>query len=354
MNRLDIETYRRINKSFTRKMVYHVGVDSGFFVEMNYMINAMLYCLSKDIQFQLYSVDANFATGLGWSEYFLPFCDEIHDSFHHKYNFHRLPSWSRIIRLSWHQRSIGVIAWKIKSILNSLIGHVLAFWTYGEYVYLNQDVSLCYDDNYFIPVLDFRGTYSDAYTLLAKMIWKLHPSILQQKEYYKKVLDISSVYDGIQIRTGDKRGETELIDGVRIMQKLNPEENVCVFVLSDNYQQILKLRASYPQVKILTLCRTTENGYHHQEFCRLSDVEKKEAIVRLLISVDILLESRSFVGSITTGPSVFIMKQRLSEPLVQAVDCPKSELAFSLFQTIDIRGAISRRYSCFPLEPILR
>mgnify|MGYP007022378464 CR=1 FL=1 len=54
MNRLDIETYRRINKSFTRKMVYHVGVDSGFFVEMNYMINAMLYCLSKDIQFQLY------------------------------------------------------------------------------------------------------------------------------------------------------------------------------------------------------------------------------------------------------------------------------------------------------------
>ena len=54
-------------------MVYHVGVDCGLFVEINYMVNAMLYCLARRIRFQLYSDDANFGTGIGWREYFLPF-----------------------------------------------------------------------------------------------------------------------------------------------------------------------------------------------------------------------------------------------------------------------------------------
>ena len=42
MKQLDVMSYRRVNEAFHRRMVYHVGVDCGFFVEMNYMINAML------------------------------------------------------------------------------------------------------------------------------------------------------------------------------------------------------------------------------------------------------------------------------------------------------------------------
>ena len=73
MKKLDVASYRRVNESLCRRMVYHVGVDCGFFVEMNYMINAMLYCLAHNIRFQIYSDDANFGTGVGWTEYFLPF-----------------------------------------------------------------------------------------------------------------------------------------------------------------------------------------------------------------------------------------------------------------------------------------
>ena len=93
MEKLDIGSYRRVNASFRKRMVYRIGVDCGFFVEMNYMVNAILYCLTHRIRFQLYSENANFGTGIGWTEYFLPFCEEVHEKFHKKYNFHRLPSW---------------------------------------------------------------------------------------------------------------------------------------------------------------------------------------------------------------------------------------------------------------------
>ena len=83
---LDISTYQKINNSFRKRLIYHSGVDCGFFVEMNYMINAMLYCLAKGYRFQLYSEDANYGMGKGWTEYFTPFCEEVHESFHHKYN----------------------------------------------------------------------------------------------------------------------------------------------------------------------------------------------------------------------------------------------------------------------------
>ena len=77
MKQLEISDYQKLNDSFHKRLVYHVGIDCGFFVELNNMINAILYCLLNGYRFQLYSEDANFGTGKGWTEYFLPFCEEV-------------------------------------------------------------------------------------------------------------------------------------------------------------------------------------------------------------------------------------------------------------------------------------
>ena len=95
---MEVCDYRRVNESFRKRLVYHAGIDCGFFVELNYMVNAMLHCLANGYRFQLYSEDANFGTGKGWTEYFMPFCEEVRESFHHKYNCHRPPTWRRILR----------------------------------------------------------------------------------------------------------------------------------------------------------------------------------------------------------------------------------------------------------------
>lgn len=344
MMQLNVFSYRKVNESFHRRMVYHIGVDCGLFVEMNYMINAMLYCLSQRIRFQLYSDDANFGTGIGWTEYFLPFCEEVHETFHKKYNFHRLPSWRRILKLCKRQKAVGPIAWKIKSFWKTIIGRLIAFGVYHEYVLFAQDVSADPDMQYDIPKLGIKCSYYEAYGLFARMVWRFQPDMLYQKIRYKEKLNLPPHYDGIHIRGGDKLMETELISGTRIMHVLNPNPGTCVFILTDDYRQYQELQANYPNIRLLTLCRPEERGYLHKAFSHKSSQSRQEAIVRLLISVDLLLHSRSFVGSITTGPSVFIMKLREDDPFVQAVDCPKTDLASSLSLTIDVRAAISKRF----------
>ena len=343
MKQLDVMSYRKVNEAFRRRMVYRIGVDCGLFVEINYMVDAMIYCLAHHIRFQLYSDDANFGTGVGWTEYFLPFCEEVHEPFHRWCNFHRPPSWRRILKLCKRQKAVGPIAWKFKSVMKTVAGHLMAFLICKEYVLLGQNVSDHPDNHYHIQELGIDADYTEAYGLLARMVFRFNPSIQRQAILVRDRLSIPALYDGIHIRGGDKMMETTLIDGTRIMQVFSPKAGSCVFVLTDDYRQYQDLQANYPDVRFLTLCQPEERGYLHKAFSQKSPQSRKEAIIRLIISVDFLLNSRSFVGSITTGPSVFIMKQRVADPHVQAVDCPKNRLASSLPQTIDFRAFISEK-----------
>ena len=126
-----------------------------------------------------------------------------------------------------------------------------------------------------------------------------------------------------------------------MLTTLSPKEGDNVFVLIDNYQQLEMIRSEFPYLRILSLCQTHEKGYFHQEFIRLAPQQKKESIIRLLISVDILLKSQAFVGTITSGPSVFVMKVRANESSVFAIDCPKEKLVDSLSLNSEERAAIS-------------
>lgn len=322
-------------------MVYHVGTDCGFFVELQYMVNAMLYCLDHRIRFQIYSDDANFSTSTGWTEFFLPFCDEVHEAFHHRYNFHRPPTWRQVLRLCNSQKSLGPIAWKLKMITKHLVGRLISLRTYGEYVFMSQDVPSIATQYYHISELDIDGDYTSTFALLSRMIWRLQPDVLHQEMVFMSELSLPPVYSGIQIRGGDKITETRLVDGNAIIQRLNPCEGECVFILTDDYRQYLKAKADFPKLRLITLCRPDEEGYDHQRFCQENLQSKKDAITRLIISVDLLLKSHSFAGSIITGPSVFILKLRYKDPLVHAIDCPKEELLSALQLPIYARSIIS-------------
>jgi hypothetical protein len=343
MEKLDLKAYQKVNESFGPRMVYRVGVDCGFFVEMNYMVNAMIYCLAHHIRFQLYSADANFGTGVGWTEYFRPFCEEVHESFHQKYNFHRLPSWRRVLELCRSQRSLGPAAWKIKKTVNTFIGRVVSYRAYGEKVLFAQDVPNEPVEWCVVPELGIDGDYMSTFALLARMVWRLHPDIQRQEDSYKTMLTLPPIYSGVQIRGGDKVTETRLIDGKTLIEKLNLHDGDSLFILTDDYRQFLQAREDFPKLKLSTLCQEDETGYHHKRFCQEDSQSKKKAITRLIISADLLLSSRSFVGSITTGPSVFILKLRHGDSQVQAIDCPKDKLPSILRLPLYARAKISTK-----------
>ena len=344
MKQLEVASYRRVNESYRRRMVCHVGIDSGFFVEFQYMVNAMLYCLAHRVRFQIYADDANYGTGIGWTEYFLPFCDEVHDSFHHKYNFHWPPSWHQVLNLCVSQKSLGPVVWKLKSILKNWAGHLLSFRAYRQCVLLSQDVPPVAQRHYCVPELGLDCDYMEAFALVSRMVWRLQPEVLRQEMACKSELSLPPIYSGVQIRGGDKITETRLVDGKAIIQELNPNDGDCVFILTDDYSQYLKAKADFPQLRLLTLCRSGEQGYDLKQFSQVDPQSKKEAIIRLIVSVDLLLKSRSFVGSIITGPSVFVMRLRYDDPLVQAVDCPKDELPSALPLPVYARSIISAKY----------
>lgn len=341
---MDANQYRKVNETFRNRLVYHIGKDCGFFVELNYMINAMLYCLAHRLQFQIYSEDANFGTGTGWTEFFLPFCPEVHESFHRRYNFHRPPSWQRILRNTIKERSLRFIAWKTKTTLLTIVGKAKARRVYGEWVLLGQDVAAEPAQHYHIPELQIDGDYYQVYGILAKMVWRLRPDMLRTATEVERTMHLPSCYDGIQIRGGDKSTETLLVEGKLMVQALVPHDGVSIFVLTDDIRLLNDVKARYPQLRFFSLCRRDDMGYNHQAFCRTSPQEKKEAIGRLLISADILLRCRLFVGSITTGPSVFMMKVRANDDAVKAVDCPKSALKAVLTLTLDKRATLSQRF----------
>jgi hypothetical protein len=101
------------------------------------------------------------------------------------------------------------------------------------------------------------------------------------------------------------------------------------------------VRSEFPKLRIVSLCQPEDQGYFHQTFSSSEPQEKKAAITRLIVSVDLLLHAKKFAGSITTAPSVFIMKLRYAEPTVVAVDCSKDTLESVLTLPIDSRAAIS-------------
>src|SRR6185369_14450129 len=83
---MDLVDYQRFNDTFKRTLVFHLGVEAGFFSEFNNMVLAMLYCLHHQIRFVLYSDNANFKVSKGWEDFFLPFCEETRRPEHRELN----------------------------------------------------------------------------------------------------------------------------------------------------------------------------------------------------------------------------------------------------------------------------
>ena len=86
-----VTKYNEINESYKETLVFGVGLEAGFYSEINNMILAVVYCLDNNIKFCLHSESANFKFLRGWTDYFEPFCDEKNNWFTNRFD-HRFPT----------------------------------------------------------------------------------------------------------------------------------------------------------------------------------------------------------------------------------------------------------------------
>jgi len=316
------ERYKQLNATFKPVLVWHVGIDAGFFAEYSTMLGAMLFCLKRRWQFRLYSADANFGHRLGWTDYFAPFCPEETAAFHHRYNLYALRSWRELLRLPAAQRH-RLASWKLKLAIRHSIGNVLAIKTYGRRVRLSHCVHFSPNEHFFLPELDIDGDYYQAFSRMVDVTWHFNEAVAQECRRLQEELHLPANYAGCQVRGGDKVTETALLSPERYAAFLQREAaDRETFVLTDDYAIFTRLQADAPHLRLHTLCEREEAGYVNSDFTQTDAALKHRRMVRFLTSMEILRHAHPFVGSITTGPSLFILKLRYPHGI--AIDCPTS------------------------------
>lgn len=287
--------YYALNKSYKKKLIFHLGADAGFFSEYNNMILAILYCLTNKIQFVLYSEDANFGYKKGWTDYFLPFCDEVNDNFHKKYNFRDYDFLQK--RLSKKDR----IKIKIYKFL-----HRIDYFTQDLWLSIrNRNHE---KETYNIPELGIiNHSLRESCQKLISLTWQYNlytaPIIKNKIESLK----LPQEYLGFHIRRGDKHIEQDLI-GISIY--LNKAEVICntrnAFILTDDYKVITETKKLYPEWSIYSLCNESETGYEHALFKKENKSTIKDAHLNLFASIDILSHSKYFIGTFGSNPGMFL------------------------------------------------
>lgn len=298
-----LENYAELNNSFKEKITFHLGAEAGFFSEFNNMVLAMLYCLSKEIKFTLYSKKANFALEKGWNDFFESFCEETDFFLHSRYNRR---------------------AYQIKN-QRKLPPKVLKLLTGNEY--LTQDIWDSFRSEEFsqkkfnIPQLGLNNSsLLEATQKIIHMIWNYNANSQKIIEDHVNMLNLPGNYISVHIRAGDKTLEANTFDFHHYMKKAQKVGHTKkAFILTDNYTVFEDLKRYYSNWEFFTLCSSSERGYVHSEFRKRDKNEKYLQHLKLFASLDVCAASEKFIGTYSSNPGMF-MGMRIGEDKCACVD----------------------------------
>lgn len=304
-----IPAYRKLNDSFSPEFVYHLGCEAGFFSEYNNMILGMLYCLRKRIRFSLYSSDANFAYLKGWTDYFIPFCEESGNILHHWLNRRPNPRFkNRLLRGADHCLSLAFRR------INRNRLTLTDLWDEIR----KQDLGA-----FEMPELGFTGDLRAACQKLIQYTWRYNSETQRVVSDHIASLRLPMRYVGFHIRGGDKFVEARLQDVDVYIQKACGLSSLReAFVLTDDYGIIELLDRTYPDWTFYTLCAPEERGYFHQKFKKQSKKIIRAQHLRLFASMDILAASDLFIGTFSSNPGMYL-GMRMEEGKAYSVDMPE-------------------------------
>jgi hypothetical protein len=303
-----LKQYKELNDSFRRKLIFRMGFAGGFFSEYNNMILAMLYCLEHKIKFVLCSKDANFGYKNGWTDYFLPFCEEESGRFHARYN-RRYPGFLKRLRPE------------------VVIYHLLRRGTFLTFELFNAIRNREQERKHFyIPELKIDGSLQDACRVLIQMTWRYNEPTQKKIDQLTASLQLPEKYIGFHIRSGDKIIESQLFAVSKYTKKAQScSEIKNVFILTDNYLMIEEFQNQAKNRNIYTLCGKEERGYFNDDFQKQEQELKRRAHEKLFASIDILSRSDCFIGTFSSNPGMYL-GMRMPEEKMLGVDLEKWQI----------------------------
>ncbi|MDE6566761.1 MAG: hypothetical protein K2K70_03385 [Lachnospiraceae bacterium] len=303
-----LQEYNRINNSFDKTLIFHVGVSAGFHSEVDAMMQCMLYCYCEKIKFVLYADDANFAGGHGWSEFFVPFCEQTHDPLNkianprYEVKPHRLD-----------KRFLSVLLkYKLKA------------------DYLTADIfKKCIPRSYSTqfrvdwPLFNINGTPLNEFAKLRDIA--LHYNSRTKAEVTELIQSIRlpENYTSIQFRGGDKILEYgELMDTAKIINKIEHYklEIDNLFIFTDDYKYVQEVKKLRPDWTVLTLTGENEKGYNNEEFNKLTWPQKRTHMIKLFAMIDICISSKLHLGCEQTCVNNYIKSVKNGKGYIPIMD----------------------------------
>ena len=264
------------------KLIFHLGHSAGFYSEFNNMVLAIIYCKRHNIDFQLYSDDANFRIKQGWDDFFLPFCKETHNPVHHYIN-HRFSA------------PIG-----------------------GKRKFLYDTYKQLYPTSYLTSELWDRFRHIDQNELttletrylstnIIDKIYRFNTSTKEQIDSLIKSIDLPGKYIGFHIRGGDKTSEHDILSLAEYISKaesLTPLRDA--FVYTDDYRFIEMLQEQYPSWNFRTLTPKEDRGYFHNDFVKLDSATRAKKTINLFASMELLSHATLSLCTFSSNIGMFL------------------------------------------------
>lgn len=279
------KNYIKRNKKYKKKLLFRVGYSQGLFSELNHMIAAMLHCDLNNIQFQLYADNANFSNKKGWKEFFQPFCPLIHNKLATKYNYRHYMGYEEKIKKN---------AFKIK-LCKFLLG--VDFFTF---------------EKFFSPMFAAAPSEKEFWNLAtnyAKLIWRFNKETQAEIDALIESLNLPKNYLALQLRRGDKKDleNTDSPDLSLYANVINNSKVKTVFVLTDDYNDFTALKnLCAKDIQLHTLCATNDFGYYNEIFNNLPWDIKRQKLLKLIASVEIMRNAQFCYGTRIANLSWFL------------------------------------------------
>ena len=312
--------YGVLNQSFKKRLVFHLGIDGGFFSEYNNMILAILYCLQNKICFSLYSKNANFRIKNGWNDYFLPFCEEDLNDNHIKFNYRMPFSRTKKTNSEVQDYYINHLINPFKDSLDPFRDWMKRKFYFGNstpfnyFTYNLWSKFRSYDmtsKHFYIPELGIDGDLQTACSILVNFTWKYNSSIHEKVDRLINSIDLPEEYIGMHIRRGDKQIEFNSFDIDEYIKKAESISSIRnAFILTDDFGVIKALQKHYANWRFYTLCGEDETGYLHKQFLTQNLEFKQKGLIKLFSSIDILYQSNLFIGTFSSNPGMFLGMRR--------------------------------------------
>jgi hypothetical protein len=292
MNNMElIEKYQQLNEGFHRKLIHHFGTGNGFYSELNSLLFSTLFCLQNKLRLELYSKDATFTFGNGWTEYFEPFCPEFKNDYIGK----------RISRdyINNHRDKHICYLYKIftkNDILNDIYWYCRSGW---------------FEHSHFcIPELGIDGDIRQAMKVIIPIVYRFNDKYAAIMDKFIDDLNLPDEYISLHVRAGDKVTERKLITPQDYLEKAKLHSDCHnIFVATDDYRIFEQFRDNNPEYTFYTSTSPEEKGYDQDKFVQSSKEYIQHNLIEMFASIRVFLQSGLFVGTFSSNPGMFVGMQ---------------------------------------------